>query len=334
MEICLIFYYNSKLLMSASIDYHTEKVTFTIADIHKKSKNKIIFSKYIKTLSTTNKIPLKANCLTTEFKSFPSELSTFNKPRSFPIVIFNCGQDNDAYIIDLNSWDIHHWKLPNLDCIGPIGGAISFVPKYQQLFVCGGKGKQVHSLCFKNKDDLKWSKLQSMNTNHFEASSVVIGNNKLMVIGGNAGKHEMYDIDNNEWKELASSTVSWSSAAVVYNDINHEVYVAGKSGKGIIEHYDIYKNKWDTDSVMKYEFNRYYDNDECFILWLEDNKVLYIANVPCHFNPDSWPNPGGCSQFIDLRIGKKWEKLYEEKFIQNLFRNYTRNNVDLCLWCI
>ena len=219
----------------------------------------------------------------------------------------SCSNECAAFIINDNhktGSKIHNLPLPELPKFVKyhsmtfsnkyglfcIGGAIqkSVNGQYQQKW-----SKAVHTLPFHGdiykKQDLKssylrrqwkWNKITSMNEARLAPQTIMIGVDKLMVIGGRAKDNsnenfipwrynnwwyrnrnnynhnqahmksvEMLDLRDDEkskWETLSELNTGRYNAGICYESIGNSLYMAGGDGAASqrIEKYDFEKNKW------------------------------------------------------------------------------------------
>ena len=106
----------------------------------------------------------------------------------------------------------------------------------------------------------------------------------------------MFDFKINKWQSIASTNVARTESGWYYDKIYDNVLYIGGGTRTCtttaksIEFYDINKNVW--NELTNTNLEHFYSP----ILWLEDNKQLYIASV----SSDGM-------EFIDLRDStNKW----------------------------
>ena len=163
-----------------------------------------------------------------------------------------------------------------------------------------------------NADTLSWTQLPSLQVSRSWIATTMIGEDKLMVIGGYrkgidtyqyaaVDTVEMFDFDKNAWEYLKPMKHALYQAACCYDDASNNVYVGGGMGAedyGGICYYDVNKNQWYYDLPETVFHHRNYP-----LIWIQDVNCLYLS---------SCIGAKVRTELIDLRMnnGKKsWMKL-------------------------
>ena len=127
---------------------------------------------------------------------------------------------------------------------------------------------------------------------------------------------ELYDVKG-KMVTLGSCKIGRIAPGICYNEGTKRVYVAGGFVKHdeckhekTVELYDFVKNKWWMDIP---EMNNIYKGHP--VMWMEGDDLLYIASVPSGVDGLKQES----CEFIDLRVGKKWEVVYEDKMVIEMF---------------
>lgn len=168
-----------------------------------------------------------------------------------------------------------------------------------------------NSLEYYNQDyyEWYWKQRKSMKHPRSNIAAVIIKDNnnnkikqKLLVIGGDSKKYkfkenEIYDFEQNQWKDIASLNYKRSFSGISYNEQTQIVWLIGgnskyKNGK-IVEYYNIFKNEWYSFPCTHLEHRNY----PC--VWT-DHYLVFVAS-----------GTSNGLEYIDIRCDTSWNTVYD-----------------------
>ena len=232
----------------------------------------------------------------------------------------------------------YQWNFAELE-FGSAGNYALYSDKHGLLSIGGARRNCNFKLDFGKfvqEHKPKWDQMPGMLKNRGRVSCCLINtiskNNdynteKLIVVNGadndNGGDYlntmEIYDFNDEEWRELKQSNFCRECAGICYDENLNCIYVGGgvcdftsKYAQNKLEYYDCYKLDWFELNDLKMDHS-YYP-----IMWknIKNNKLLYIAS--CSSNT---------LELYDLRNGKTYIQQNDlSKLLDTKMTKYSRMN--------
>ena len=301
-------------------------------------------------------------CVTMNLNTLPSTITNTNSFNpATTITIFKCGgwmlDTCHALIIDTESFNTSHYKLPKLTTSWNWGNSLCFSESQQLLINVGGNGSSaftVSGLSLKEgfideqnntntdtdteRSEWKWYNIAELDKRRYNPSSIVINKyDKLFVIGGESLELEsanikfnsgvIYDLCKNEWKEAPKDCMhARASAGICCDEWMDRIYFGGgiddeSYGKSM-EWYDFNKNEWNLTKIP--DTNNAHKEDP--VIWVQDHYLLYIAS----FHGNDTYSSNSC-EWIDLRVCDKWNIAVKDKLLDHVFGIDDNVSRDDCL---
>lgn len=184
----------------------------------------------------------------------------------------------------------------------------------------GNQTKEIYNLSFNdikydNSDKIKhwnWKLMTKLDNKRCSVSATMINKDKHLFIAGgfiedggiwiSTRRVLLYNIENDEWKELKSARYARYNTGMYYDKIENNIYLAGGNEGGYplnkVESYDISKNKW-------YRLpNTNLKHGNHTRIWKQNNQTSNnILNI-ISFNTNSM-------ETLDLRCNDGWNIVYQ-----------------------